>query len=441
LHIAVVNKNIALARSLLQQDRRLLLGRAVGHFFHPTKPMGLGEVPLSFAACTNQREMVEVLLDAGADMCDTDTAGNTVFHHLMRKENLTMFDFLVDCYHRREERGWTATSSTLPWDIANASGMTPFTYSAYLGSEKMFCALLERRHELQWKYGSVTCYLYPLDDLDTPLIETGNRKPALHWIVHNEHLDLLRQTRIAELLRKKWDRFAERIFLRKLFFTLFYLLAFSLSSILRPSSTEWSWVWRMFSNPLDDLHDPSAIHSVGASGILSWIDHFRGSPISILIYYFAELTVFLGALNKGWNEANEMSRLGLSAYWKCSGALFVENFSSTCYVIVLFLSYALEVTGLPGVVVTRSIAGLLAYIYMLFFFLGFRLTGPFIVIVGRMASVDLVRFFLLFSVFLFGYSQAFYVLFEDQGVLAFVERIRLCFMVILGEPTISRQPE
>ena len=425
--------------------------------------MGLGEYPLSFAACTNQRDMVDLLLEFGADVSARDSDGNTVFHHLMRKENLGMYDYLVKWSEGREkergigegerekksqegeekeekaERGEDEESESAlggegerececPWDLPNEQGMTPFTFSAYLGSEKMFCALLEKRREMQWRYGSVTCYLYPLEDLDTPLKEMRTRQPALHWIVHNEHLDLLRQTRIAELLRKKWERFAERIFLRKLFFTLFYLSAFTLSSILySPNRTD------LFSSapehsPVTPTDSPDPPHT-----ILSWMDHFRDTQFSTPLYLFAELVVVLGALNKGWGEVREMSRVGLSDYWKCSGALFVENSSSSSSVLLLALSYALRFLSLPGQVVARSLAGLMAYVYMLFFFLGFRLTGPFIVIVGRMASVDLVRFFLLFSVFLFGYSHAFYVLFEDEGAVAFVERIRRCFMVILGK--------
>jgi hypothetical protein len=419
--------------------------------------MGLGELPLSFAACTNQIEMVRLLLEFGADICEVDSEGNTIFHHLIRCENLGMYEFLVDYYRNHNTPSHTKENTIMPWERQNDCEMTPFTYSAFLGNEKMFCALLERRRELQWKYGSVSCFLYPIDDLDTPLPESPyQRQPALHWIVHNAHLNLLRHTRIAELLRKKWDRFAERIFLRKLIFTIIYLFAFSLSSILRPRLSDHSSSESdSLSDPIYVTSDPISVASIPTENTLS---PPPPSPLSspypflsifdslltnhslshselffLFLYLITEIVLIVGAINKFHREIREMFRVGVSAYWGCHGAPFVENFTSSSFVVVLFVSYSLEFSGGPGATLTRSIAGVLAYAYVVFFLLGFRLTGPFLVIVGRMACVDLVRFFLLFSVFLFGFTQAFFILFEEEGSAAFIERIRRCFMVILGE--------
>ena len=46
-----------------------------------------GEYPLSFAACSNQKDMLEVLLRCGADLRAKDTNGNNVLHMMVIHNN------------------------------------------------------------------------------------------------------------------------------------------------------------------------------------------------------------------------------------------------------------------------------------------------------------------------------------------------------------------
>ena len=52
------------------------------------------------------------------------------------------------------------------WKRLNKDGYTPLTLAAKLGQAEMFSFLLEERKITQWKYGPVSCVLYPLDQVD-----------------------------------------------------------------------------------------------------------------------------------------------------------------------------------------------------------------------------------------------------------------------------------
>jgi len=52
---------------------------------------------------------------------------------------------------------------------------------------------------------------------------------------------------------------------------------------------------------------------------------------------------------------------------------------------------------------------------MLFFVMAFRLTGPFVVMIYEMLFNDVLRFFIIYIVFLAAFSQAFFILFDNNG--------------------------
>jgi hypothetical protein len=52
------------------------------------------------------------------------------------------------------------------WKRLNKDGFTPLTLAAKLGVPDMFSFLLDERKIVQWRYGPVSCVLYPLDELE-----------------------------------------------------------------------------------------------------------------------------------------------------------------------------------------------------------------------------------------------------------------------------------
>jgi hypothetical protein len=62
-----------------------------------------------------------------------------------------------------------------------------------------------------------------------------------------------------------------------------------------------------------------------------------------------------------------------------------------------------------------AIASIVGWGYMLFFVMAFRLTGPFVVMIYQMLLNDVLRFFIIYIVFLAAFSQAFFILFDNNG--------------------------
>ena len=76
-----------------------------------------------------------------------------------------------------------------------------------------------------------------------------------------------------------------------------------------------------------------------------------------------------------------------------------------------------------------AIASIVGWGYMLFFVMAFRLTGPFVVMIYEMLFNDVLRFFIIYIVFLTGFSQAFFILFDNNGEIE--DRETICFYLVL----------
>ncbi len=62
-----------------------------------------------------------------------------------------------------------------------------------------------------------------------------------------------------------------------------------------------------------------------------------------------------------------------------------------------------------------ALASILGWGYVLFFVMAFRLTGPFVVMIYQMLFNDILRFCIIYVVFLVAFSQTFFVLFDYNG--------------------------
>ncbi len=97
-----------------------------------------------------------------------------------------------------------------------------------------------------------------------------------------------------------------------------------------------------------------------------------------------------------------------------------------------------------------AIASIVGWGYMLFFVMAFRLTGPFVVMIYQMLLNDVLRFFIIYIVFLAAFSQAFFILFDNNGknrktkkqenidfvylgFSGFLVSVKQCFLGMLGD--------
>eukprot|EP01052_Picozoa_sp_SAG31_P023012 SAG31_NODE_1863_length_7037_cov_2.325742_7_plen_276_part_00 len=225
LHICVVQKNYALAQRLLQDPRTVptqLAARATGSFFNPhemqfgrlaptksalTSHLALimetseggvtqsrqaeckcyyGELPLSFACCTNQANFVALMLESAAaavykgtrlaqieaqlDLLRAkDSFGNNALHHCTIHGHPQMYDYVSSEWERLiVERAELETRDDISpqalaaekaelADTVNCLGDTPIATASRFGAKAMFDHLLSKAGRTIWVYGGLTC--------------------------------------------------------------------------------------------------------------------------------------------------------------------------------------------------------------------------------------------------------------------------------------------
>ena len=514
LHISIVNQNITLTKALVQAFPDSMHQHATGTFFAPGKPCYYGELPLSFAASTNQLEMVTYLLEQGADMTNQDTAnGNNCLHMAVLCNNITMFDALSTHWektkHRYSNRYFDSTFdcgfagshlvtfdqalhtkySEIPlWQHLNLKGQSCLTLAAAVGSKQMFQHILDQTRKVQWIYGPVTCVCYPLAGLDTPmdalrlrhqmrernrnrnrqspkknmqyrngggggdgnddddsdsdqddeedllgtytlktnsspaaaavnhlsidrydsteshlqfmrikkkLLQTTLEKSAILEIVDHNRLDLIRLKRIDDLVWRKWDAFAYRIYLKRLMHTLLFIATLFLATTL----PRWDKAdWTTTTSPGEEGSLDTVGYNYSYASLVAMVTEENRLKLG---RSFLELSLLVVTFNKAQVEYNEIDEKGCVYHFTQSGASVFENISSALCIFVIgcvCISRATDGAYLISTVnedAALAVATLTAWVNLLWFLLGWRATGPFVIMLQKMVVSDMRTFCLI----------------------------------------------
>uniref|UniRef100_A0A671YGC3 Transient receptor potential cation channel, subfamily V, member 1 n=1 Tax=Sparus aurata TaxID=8175 RepID=A0A671YGC3_SPAAU len=244
LHIAIERRSISYVKLLVSKGADVH-AKACGIFFqqHDGPNFYFGELPLSLAACTNQPDIVEFLMEneyQRADAQMTDSQGNTVLHALVMvadnsKENT---EFITSMY----DSILTTTARLHPKlkleNIENNKGLTPLKMAAKTGKIGLFSHILKREFQeshtkhlsrkfTEWVYGPVTCSLYDLASVDS--YEDNSVLDILVYgsDIPNRH-DMLQTEPLCRLLESKWKSFGRRMFCLNFLVYLLYLVIFTL---------------------------------------------------------------------------------------------------------------------------------------------------------------------------------------------------------------------
>ncbi|CAF0724642.1 unnamed protein product [Brachionus calyciflorus] len=381
-----------------------------------------GEYPLSFAAVLNQEECVRILIANGADPNRQDSNGNTVLHMLVINNNLEMFKLLVDL--------------KADLHIKNRQGYTPLTLAAQLCRQEIFIFILEAIREVYWVYADISCAAYPLKNVDT-ISQDGSidSKSVLYLILEKnteEHLELL-EGFLTNLLHKKWVTFVKyRFYLEVVIFALFFIInavAIFLKrdyynhltlenctiddegNRLKPNCS------CAYLNPIDDLHYPRTI-----------------IEIIVVLYTIVFLLITF----------NDFYING----WKLFLRTLIRNPTRIIFLISLFCIIAIIPfriscnTAVEDILIALEV--ILLSFSSLYYARGFRLVCNFVYNLHRIIGFDLVRFFIIYFIFLIGFSQTFYLILlfcnpeSEQRVFDTpLQAILDTFILTLGEVTVD----
>ncbi|XP_073409110.1 transient receptor potential cation channel subfamily V member 6-like isoform X2 [Dendrobates tinctorius] len=394
LHLAVMRQNVEIVQELIKNRANVSTPRAVGTYFQ-LKPNSFyyGEHILSFAACVGNVELVQLILLQGADANAKDSHGNTILHILTLQPNkmsaCQMYDLIVS--HHQEKCGPGLE------EIYNKDNLTPLKMAAVEGNTVMFQHLVLKRRHTQWTYGDISSYLYDLTEIDTwedphsvlDLVISGGQKEA------RKILDL---TPVKELVSTKWQRFGRPYFWTLASVYILYMTVVSLSCAYRPlkprpdNSTDPRDITILVQKPLNEAYVTSEDYLRLAGEMISVVGAFLILLIKIPdLFQIREATYLTQAIQGG------------------PFTLIIISFP--CLVLVVLI---MRLTNTDGEVIPMSMLLVLGWFYVMYFARGFKILGPFTIMIHKMIFGDLLRFCWLMIVVIFGYATTFYIIFQTE---------------------------
>ncbi|XP_006825516.1 transient receptor potential cation channel subfamily V member 5-like [Saccoglossus kowalevskii] len=395
LHIAIVNNDLQAVKQLVGKYNARLDQKASGRFFLPEDQQKeirdssddyfgyayYGEYPLSFAACMGNEDIYDYLIEMSlkrphlgqVDPNAQDRFGNTILHMLVIHDKPTMYAHVLK-------------HDVMPADPEkrNKGELTPLALACKLGRNKMFNFLMEIGSTVFWSYGNVQCNAYSLQAVDS-IGRNGNTDwySALMLIVDgnsDNHLTMLSTGVIYKLLEAKWKTFARRYLFIHLIVALIHLLLLSICVYTRPAG-----------NLVGDT-DPTSI-----------------------LRYCCEILVCFIAISNFIFEIKEIKVIGVRRFLSnLSGVPAKTTHLLSC--ILILCCIPLRIAGAryaEDILFITAVAT--AWPHLLFFFRGLRSTnlGPFITMIYKMITNDLLRFGIIYCIFLLTFSPSLYYLYKD----------------------------
>uniref|UniRef100_A0A1I7SHT8 Ion_trans domain-containing protein n=4 Tax=Bursaphelenchus xylophilus TaxID=6326 RepID=A0A1I7SHT8_BURXY len=242
-----------------------------------------------------------------------------------------------------------------------------------------------------------------------------------------EHLDLL-DGLLEEVLESKWRAFGRRRWIESLCaFTVYYVFYFV----------------AFMSRPLEDNRDLSGDNTTSVSeksGFIvkvsnkfadvfsSWADNswmskdschlwqYRAYGVEGYIRMVCELMVSIMVLAQLFLEIRDIRNIGRKRWWQVLKSFPAKILYKISLLFTLFVIPLRFMCGIsPDFLVLDNSFSLLAVlmttVHFLFYCRAVKFVGPFVLMVYTIITRDMIRFFLIYFIFLLGFSQGFYVIF------------------------------
>ncbi|XP_078080725.1 transient receptor potential cation channel subfamily V member 3-like isoform X2 [Mustelus asterias] len=407
LHIAVERRRCDLVKFLVENGAAVD-AMAKGSFFrnkkHKQCSFYFGGFPLSLAACTNQLDIVTFLMDHGADPRAQDRAGNTVLHALVSiaYDTTDSRSFLTEMYDFILMKSTDMEPSANLETITNHEGLTPLRLAAHTGKIGIFKHILGRemkqkkykhlsRKFTEWEYGPVSCSLYDLSGVDT-IEENSVLQTVVYSSRNTNRHEMLCVEPMNELLQKKWEDFGACLFLVSFLFYLTYIITLTFVASYRPERSK-ALVQEQYSHIIGHMTLISTLSN------LPWLFQTQNYILLTTVYFLIK-------------EGAEMIYLRRSNLHSVlvDGSFHVLFFLQSSLVIIFNTLCWAEVEG-SRILLVLALA--LGWFNVLYYTRGFKLTGIYCVMIKKIILQDILRFLLVYAVFIVGFAAALASLIEE----------------------------
>ncbi|XP_075113726.1 transient receptor potential cation channel subfamily V member 6-like [Leptodactylus fuscus] len=393
LHIAVMHQNVEIAKELIRNNANVCTPRAVGTFFQ-LKPNSFyyGEHILSFAACVGNAELVRLLLLHGADPAVRDSHGNTILHILALQPNkmsaCQMYDLIVNYHKEKSGPGLE--------DTFNNDGLTPLKMAAVEGNTVMFQHLVQKRRQLQWTFGPISCYLYDLTEIDTwedpksvlDLVITGKKKEARR---------ILDVSPVKELVKRKWH-FGRPYFWAMGAIHIVYMTIVTLACVNRPLKPRTT-------NSSDPMDITIMVQKTLNESYVTREDQLRLA---------GELIAVIGAIIILMLKIPDLFQIREARFLTQAVQGGPFTLVIICYPCLVLAVLVMRLTNTEGEDIPMTVLLVLGWCYVMYFARGFQMLGPFIIMIHKMIFGDLLRFCWLMAVVILGFATTFYIIFLTE---------------------------
>ncbi|XP_041073164.1 transient receptor potential cation channel subfamily V member 5-like isoform X1 [Carcharodon carcharias] len=393
LHIAVANENVHLVKELINRGADLASSRATGIFFRRSENnlFYYGEHVLSFAACVGNKEIVQFLIENGADIKAQDYLGNTVLHHLAlqaQRYTAQMYDFILSL---DPENGNPAEM------ITNKDGLTPFKLAALEGNVQLFQHLMrKKKYHIQWFFRSVSATFYDLSGIDS----WDDDHSVLDLVVCSnevEALKILNLPAIKALIHFKWNKYGKYYFRTLTLFYFIYIIIFTSCCIFRPLIPR-----------RDNITDPRDTQILEEAPLnlcyVSKEDYIR--LVGEIISVFGAIAILL-------IETADILRYGTEGYFGKTvlGGPFHVIIICHAFLVLLILILRLTSAGAEGFFMALAIV--LAWCNSIYFARGFRILGPFAILLQKIILEKFLTFVILMVMVVIGFTTAIHMSFQE----------------------------
>uniref|UniRef100_A0A8C9XYD6 Transient receptor potential cation channel, subfamily V, member 6 n=1 Tax=Sander lucioperca TaxID=283035 RepID=A0A8C9XYD6_SANLU len=382
---------INLVRHLIGRGADVATPRVTGLFFRKRRG-GLvyyGEHILSFAACAGNKDIISMLIDAGASTRVQDDRGNTVLHILVLQPNRTSACQALDLIMARDAE----LDQLVPLDMMpNNRGLTTFKLAAKKGNTVVFQHLVNKRRVVQWSMGPLTSVLYDLTEIDS----WADNMSVLELIVVK--FDICSQYLNCTNVQSCLTLFFITLFFcvrALLFLYLLYIWIFTVCCVFRPIKEAPE---NYTTNPNDKT---VMIQKTLNESYVTHADHMR---------LVGEIISVLGAVVILLLEIPDMLRVGAKHYFgqtALGGPFHVTLISYACLVVLLCVFRVCSVQAEAEVMAMCLVLG---WTNILFFARGFEMLGPYVIMIQKVMFGDLMKFLFLIVIVDIGYASGEYIL-------------------------------